>query len=219
VGCSNLFYSSSSINTCLHYADIGVISPSQPKVFKTSSSLKFNPAVNTDDFSSRKNLLKLLLIMKKALLFTFNSKTAFDRFFFFNIKADPIKFRKRKNIYFGVNYKNLPKLKGRNFSGFLSFLTFFTEVSSLLNSNYKLDVGFVSCRETETSLVLTFKNLHYLSSFFTNQHFNKGIVFFDFILDFDLKTYDDKALTSYAFFKDVLLEELLNLFSDFSNKK
>lgn len=171
-------------------------------------SFKYNPKTSVDDLSNKKNMLKLLIYVKKTFFLLFNSKTLFYNFYFYNIKLDPIKYRKRKNIYFSANYKNVPN-STVNLIDFFKILVYFVEISHLLRHNYGLDVGILNFEEHAYSWVFTFKNLHYLANFIHNQNFQKTTtILYDFVFDFSNMSNLELKSLDCIFFKDFLFNEL-----------
>ena len=173
---TNLCLSFSNLNFCLQQ----VSKPYKTQlIFRTTFCPNQNPL---DDISHSLNNFNMYCQFSKLLPKLFSSNLYPDSFYYYSMKRDKIKFRKRSNIFFSSNYKMLTYFTNVEL---LLTLRVLSQVFSVLRGNYKLKVGFLSYikYKRNNAIKLYFLNLHYALSFLNNTNFKSNFIITGFVIE------------------------------------
>lgn len=174
---NSLFNSLNSIS--FFNSDIFFKKPS----FSFDIKIFFHPKKSSLEIGNSKSFFEHVLRLRFFLNSFTNSSNYLKNFYFTRLRWSSFKFRKRRNIYFFLNYSAKPKNDLFFFKNFFNFFNFFNFISKRIYKIYSLKIILFKISFRNNILSLFFLNPHY----FTNYIQNKKIIKKDLVIKLNIQ--------------------------------
>lgn len=136
------------------------------------SNLKFNIKNYSFKLKSKKSFCKAVFQRCKVLQNFSGTGSRLNKIHFFKIKSNPIKFRKRKNIYFNYGLRTLPQKANEFFFNFPNYIKYLNILTARLRRRFNLNSCLIKVEAGYNTLNFYIINPNLLQNFLNNEKVN-----------------------------------------------